>query len=290
MRYLYFYRYMSIFYLRHPLSKKALAMHLEKGSAEFLSREYGTILVNSADADHAWDICDRRSVSSRLHLLNGVIVSWKCKKQATTTLLSTGSKIVSLVSGVKKMIHLRDFIASVAYPIGDASPTFEDNQGTIKSIKASRLHKNTRHLATIISWLNEHYVMGIIKLLYTKTSLKLSDINTKPLCGQHFQAILAYVIGVRHYYPASNSQHYQSLYLEVCRLLADYIKNRKPIPVSRDCSSSRYRHLPFHPISFIFFIFGDLKFKISFFPPFKAFQFLNVVGCWDNCRIPSTPP
>jgi hypothetical protein len=72
--------------------------------------------------------------------------------------------------------------------------------------------------------------MGIIKILYIKTSLKLYDINTKPLCGQHFQSILAYVIGVRHY-PASDSQHYQSLYLDVSRLLADYIKNENPIPV-----------------------------------------------------------
>jgi hypothetical protein len=124
-------------------------------------------------------------------------------KQATTTLHSTGSKTVSLTSGIKKTIHLRDFLSSVGYPIGDATPIFEDNQGTIKSIKASRLHKNTHHVATRIYCLKEHYAMGIIKLIYTKASLQLYDINTKPLCGQNFQAILAYVIGVRNY-PASD--------------------------------------------------------------------------------------
>jgi hypothetical protein len=75
--------------------------------------------------------------------------------------------------------------------------------------------------------------LGIIKLLYTKTSLQLSDINTKYLCGQKIQAILAYAIGV-HHYPVADSQHHQSLYLDVNRLLADYIKNRKLIPVSKD--------------------------------------------------------
>jgi hypothetical protein len=233
MRYLYFYQHMQNFHPRRPLSKKALAMHWSKGSAEFLSLKYGTILVNSADADHARDIRDRRSVSLGLHLLNHVVVSWKCKKQATTTLHSIGSEILSLASEVKKTIHLRDFLASVGYPICDTTSTFEDNQGTITSIKASRLHKNTCHLYTHISWLNKHYVMGIIKLLYTKISLQLSDINTKPLCGHHFQAIFTYGIGVLHY-PASDSQHYQYLYLEVCRLLDDYIKNGKQTPVSKD--------------------------------------------------------
>jgi hypothetical protein len=46
MRYLYFYRQMPIFYPYRPLRKKVLAMHWAKGSAEFLSTEYGTILIN----------------------------------------------------------------------------------------------------------------------------------------------------------------------------------------------------------------------------------------------------
>jgi hypothetical protein len=154
MQYLYFNRHKPIFYPRRPLIKKALAMHWVKGSAGFLSLEYGTILVNSADADHDLDIRDRRSVSSSLHLLNVVIVSWKGKRQATTTLYPTGSEIVSLASSVKETTHLHAFLDSVGYPIGEATLTFEDNQGTIKSSKASRLHENTLHLETCISWLN----------------------------------------------------------------------------------------------------------------------------------------
>jgi hypothetical protein len=111
-------------------------------------------------------------MSSSLYLLNGVVVSWKCKKQATMTLNSTGSKIVSLADGVKKTIHLSDFLDSVGCPIVDVPPTFENTHGTIKSIKDSQLHENIRHLVTHISWPNGHYVMGIVKLLYNKTSLK----------------------------------------------------------------------------------------------------------------------
>jgi hypothetical protein len=113
MRYLYFYCHIPIFYPPWPLSKKALAMHWHKGTAEYLPQEYGVGLINSADADHARDIHDCRSVFSSLHLLNGVVVTWRCKKQAISTLRSTGSEIISLTDGVKKTIHIRDFPASI---------------------------------------------------------------------------------------------------------------------------------------------------------------------------------
>jgi hypothetical protein len=122
-------------------------------------------------------------------------------------------------------------VNSVGYPIGDPTPTFEDNQGTIKSIKASWLNEKNHHLATFISLLNEQYTMDIIKIFYTKTALQLSDCNNKPLCGQYLQSIITYVIGV-HNYTAPYSKHYQALYLDVCRLFTDYLKNRKPIPVT----------------------------------------------------------
>jgi hypothetical protein len=140
-----------------------------------------TVLVNTADADHAWDIRDCRSITSSIHLMNGVDIAWKCKKQAVATLHSTGSEITSLTSGVKKTNNLLDFLASLGYPVGAPTPTFEDNQGIIKAIRASRIYDNTRHLVTNVPWLNEQYTAGIIKLLYTKTMLQLSDCNTKPL-------------------------------------------------------------------------------------------------------------
>jgi hypothetical protein len=98
-------------------------------------------------------------------MFNGIVVAYRCKKQAMYRLHSTGSETVSLSAGAKKPIHIRDLLGSAGYPVGDANPSFEDNQANIKSIKASRLHENTRHLATCISWLNECYNMGIIRLL-----------------------------------------------------------------------------------------------------------------------------
>jgi hypothetical protein len=83
----------------------------------------------------------------------------------------TISEITSLASGVKKTLHISDFVSGLGYPIGTGIPTLEDSQGTIRAIKSPRVHKITRHLATQITWLNEIYAAGIITLLYMKTTL-----------------------------------------------------------------------------------------------------------------------
>jgi hypothetical protein len=140
---------------------------------------------------------------------------------------------MSLTSGVKKTNNIRDFASSLGYPFGAGTTTFNDSQGIIQAIKVSRIHGNTIYLATKISWLNEQYVAGIIKLLYTKTTLQLADVNTKPLCGKHLQAMLSCLVGV-HYYPQSDTNHYQSLYLDHCQLLKDYIRFGRPIPISEN--------------------------------------------------------
>jgi hypothetical protein len=109
MRYLYFYRHLPIMYPAKPLSRKSLTTHWARGSAEYLGPEFGTCFVNTSDADHARDIRNRRSTTSTIHLLNGVAVSWLCKKQSVSTLHSTGSDIIALTTGAKGTINGRAF-------------------------------------------------------------------------------------------------------------------------------------------------------------------------------------
>ena len=49
--------------------------------------------------------------------MNGVIISWCCKKQPETALHSTGAKIRALLAGVMKTKILRQFSASIGFPM-----------------------------------------------------------------------------------------------------------------------------------------------------------------------------
>jgi hypothetical protein len=132
-------------------------------------------------------------------------------------LLSTPPAPKSLPSHLapRRLYTFETTSPDLGYPMGDGTPAFEDNKGTINSICSYWIHDNIRHLATKISWLNELYTAGILKLLYTKTTLELDDCNTKPLCCKSFKAMLSFLLSL-WYSPLSDSKHYQSLYLEDC--------------------------------------------------------------------------
>jgi hypothetical protein len=128
---------------------------------------------------------------------------------------------------------MREFMSSLGYPVASATSTLEDSQGNVRAIIASHIHDNTCHLAIKISCLNKQYVAGIIKLMCTKTTLQLDDVNTKSLCDKHLRAILSFLVVGVWFYPQSDMKHYLYLYLGCCQLLKDYIFcHGRPILIS----------------------------------------------------------
>jgi hypothetical protein len=148
-----------------------------------------------------------QSTSAYFILYNGTIVSWACKKQPITALHSTASEITALHKGATKTVLLQSFLQSIGFPLSSASPTYEDNQGTIKLIHTNCLTNTVCHHAVKIAWLNEHYLTNHIKMAHTKMSLMLADCNTKPVNGSHLFTQISYAIG-QHFYPSPNSKHY----------------------------------------------------------------------------------
>ncbi len=97
MCYLFHHPHLPIMYSSKRIldNKSTLQIQWTRGFAEFLPGEYGDGLATFADADHARCLRSRHSVSSHFQLLNGVLVSWGCKKQPTTSLHSTSAELHS---------------------------------------------------------------------------------------------------------------------------------------------------------------------------------------------------
>jgi hypothetical protein len=171
-------------------------------------------------------------------------------------------KTSNLITGIST--YAAKVIIFHAYPVGATTPTFEDNQGTIKAICASRIHDNTRYLATKISCLNEQYIDGIIKLLYAKMTLQLSDINTKLLCGKYLQAMIAYLIGIR-VYPLLDTKHHEAPQVPVAGLLS----------TPEGLSSHQQAYPIFDAIQFMSGYFICRSFSILYIPSFHLLYFVN---------------
>jgi hypothetical protein len=91
----------------------SLHTHWHTGVAEYLPGDYGVGLATFVDEDFAWFLLTRWSVSANCHLLNGVLVSWGCKKQPTTSLHSRSVELTTLHCAAFKSSILQTFLSSI---------------------------------------------------------------------------------------------------------------------------------------------------------------------------------
>jgi hypothetical protein len=213
--YLFHHKHVPIMYPRKPLKQGGQLLHTfwKNGQAEYLSADFGDELATFADADYARCLRSRRSVSSYCILFNGIVVSYGCKKQLKTALHTCGSETNALFKGVHKTCLLRDFLASIGFNLSSPTPTFEDNQGTIKLVKTSRLTDTVCHHALKLAYLKEKLDDHSICVAYAKTGMMMVDCTTKPINGAQLYRQVSYLIGQR-FFPTQDLQHFFDLDLD----------------------------------------------------------------------------
>ena len=165
-----------------------------------------------SDADLARDLHDRRSVTSTIHTINVIYVSWKCKKQVETALHSNGAELRAIQTGVKETIVCRHLMQSMGFIQHGPTLTFEDNQATIQQVIKDHLTPQVRHLDVLITWLHGHYNNKVFKLSYEDTLNMKAAFNRKPTCGDKLFNFIHDICGFI-YIPPKNSSHYQDLEL-----------------------------------------------------------------------------
>jgi len=212
MCYLYHHPHLPIMCPSKPYksSGPSFQTHWQTGFVEYLPGDYGDSLVAFADADFAHCLRTRRSVFADFHLLNGVLISWGCKKQPVTALHSSGAELTSLHRAGFKSSLLQAFMSSIGKPFTSPATLFEDNQGTIKLIQTQRLTDTVRHHDVKLAWFNENFLCGTFLVAYSKTALMLVDCCTKPVNGSQLFVQISFAIGVR-FYPDPTQQHYIDL-------------------------------------------------------------------------------
>jgi hypothetical protein len=225
MCYLFHHPHLPIMY--SSKRKSTLQTHWTRGFADFLPGDYGDGLATFTDADHARCLRSRHLVSSHFQLLNGVLVSWGCKKQPTTSLHSTGAELHSILWAGFKNDTIQRFLGSIGLSFKSPSVIFEDNQGTIKLLCTHCLTDTVRHHDVKLAWLNEHFLHGTFIVAYLNTKLMLVDCITKPVNGVQLHLQISYCVGKR-FYPASSTQHYVDLELHNYSWCYRLLKRTKP--------------------------------------------------------------
>ena len=208
MYYLYHHPHIPFMYSRHHQSD--LDMYVRDGSAEFLdssstpSSSPPPIFSDNtayADGDLARDLVDRRSVTSTVHLYNGVAHDWYCGKQPITADCTNGSEIRALHTCIRRVIIHRRFLTSAGFPVGPPTRAFEDNSATISQVLKDRLTPHVKHLDMKVLWLHQQKNFGIFHPFPCPTNRQVADFNSKPTGGSTLQQSLLYIVGARFYPP-----------------------------------------------------------------------------------------
>lgn len=130
-------------------------------------------------------------------------------------------RLLPCIKVLSKPSSFESFLQSIGIYLNTPTPTYEDNQGTIKFVC---LTDTICHHAVKTAWLNENFENDQLKLAYTKTTMMLCDCSTKPSNGANLFDQISYVIGQR-FYPTPHHQHYHDLDLSDYSYLHCFPKN-----------------------------------------------------------------
>ena len=136
------------------------------------------------------------------------------KKQPHVAEHINGSEIRALFHGVKNTFCIHNFLLSIGSPISRPTPTYEDNQATIKQVLKDRLTPQECPVDVLVCSLHEHQLRGTFTLDDCRSDLMLADFNSKPLSGDTLAHKVNWAAGTR-FLPPPTSTHYAQLQLNL---------------------------------------------------------------------------
>ena len=128
------------------------------------------------DSDHGGCVLTRRSTTGWVFELNGSIIAWSSKRQATVSTSTSESEYVAVSEAAKEAVWLRGMLEELGCRQPQTS-LHGDNQGSIHLANRPAIHSRTKHID-----IRHHPIeRGMVKLDYVPTADQKADVLTKAL-------------------------------------------------------------------------------------------------------------
>ena len=137
---------------------------------------------------------DCRGRTGSLVTFGAGAVSSSSNKQKNNTKSSTKTEIIALHDKLSDVIWMRYFVECQGYTI-DECIIFQDNMSALSLEKNGRMSssKRTKHIKAKYFLIKDYYDAGEVDLRYCPTGEMWADVLTKPLQGQLFRDIQAFL-------------------------------------------------------------------------------------------------
>lgn len=116
--------------------------HMKKseGSEKTISLE------SHSDADFAADKDDRKSLTGGVICLNGMAVSWLCKKQGGVSLSTVEAEFFSASHMARELLGTRELLNELQLPVAEPMKMHMDSQSAIAQIEGEATQIKAKHI------------------------------------------------------------------------------------------------------------------------------------------------
>ena len=149
------------------------------------------ILETFTDSDWSGDRKTRRSTSSAVHCLNGIVVYHSSRGQRVVSLSSAEAELHGLVGGAADGIALRIYLQFLLDEEEIQHACLIDNSAT-KQISNKRGTGKLRHVSGKLLWIQDQVSMKVLEVKQISTLLNIGDIGTKPLGKGRLYALMCW--------------------------------------------------------------------------------------------------
>ena len=159
--------------------------------------QYPWIFETCSDADWSGCKATRRSTSSAIHAVNGLIMHSSSRGQKTISLSSAESELNALVAAACDGICLKDSLEFLTQEEVE-HVCWVDNSAT-RQIARKRGSGKLRHLSGKLPWCQDKVADGSLSVRQVGTTLNIADIGAKPLSRARVDKVGSFALLVQCY-------------------------------------------------------------------------------------------
>ena len=142
---------------------------------------------------------DRRSITGygfRL-CIEGPLVSWKSRKQATVALSTCEAEYMSLAAAqeAKFLFQFLEGVLDTSRNVFRSVTLYCDNQGALALAKNPVPHQRSKHIDIKYHYVRSEIQRQFLHIVYVTSKDNLADIFTKPVPGPRMKAFIALILG-----------------------------------------------------------------------------------------------
>ncbi|GMF58755.1 unnamed protein product [Phytophthora fragariaefolia] len=150
------------------LAKRVLRYLAGTRSLKLRMKGYGGVdlpldVVGYSDADYAGDKADRKSTTGGLITVDGMVVSWICRKQGGVSLSTMEAEYTATSVVAQELLGVRELLGEMKVPQKVSMKLCVDNQAALKQLEGEQSSVKAKHIDVRIKFVVDYVRRGVLR-------------------------------------------------------------------------------------------------------------------------------